>query len=98
MAPALPPTPDAAALAAVRAARNYSLVRDELPGVPEHVRRLALCHAAQAGNAPGVLAFLDAGTLATAEALKAALGSRQPLGPHAARLLFDAGARLAKPH
>lgn len=91
----LPPAPDAAALEALRASVSYQAVRESLEGTPLHPDDLegVLEQTAALGNAPAVLALLDAGAIPGEAALVAALDSPEPLALHTARLLFEAGAR-----
>ncbi len=95
----LPPPPGVETLARLRRSEGYQCVLEALEPRPRPAELAqALEAAALYGNAPGVLALLEAGVPATADALEAALRSVHPTGLASARLLFDAGARLHRLH
>ncbi|WP_254575161.1 hypothetical protein [Stenotrophomonas acidaminiphila] len=100
----LPPSPGAQTLEKLRRHGAYQDVLeifDEDGGqaslrpalLAESLETLALL-----GNPAGVLAFLESGVPPAAAALEAALRSVQPGALACARLLFDAGARIQRPH
>lgn len=95
----LPCSPGPQTLAQLRGHSNYLAVMEALdPAVRTCSLAEAMRGSALIGNIAGVLALLDAGVPATSSDLEAALISVQPGGLAAARLLFDAGARLAHVH
>lgn len=96
----LPPSPNLATLDALRASHLYQQAKVALglASLPQEALAAALEQNAGKGNAPVVLALLEAGTPPTPTALASALESQEPLALHTARLLFDAGARIQSFH